>query len=504
MKKKIIRIVSFLLIVAFFGNIFSLILRKYWSFETDAAATNIAQGFYEVEEDTLDVIFLGSSSVRNAASPLYMWNRYGITGYVRGSAQQSLLCSYYLLKESLSCQKNVKVVVMEGSSLRYNEGNDFEDLDVQEPRLHEVTDNMRMGMDKLELIRDVVDNSEKISFLDMLSPLYRYHDRWSELEQDDFLYSLEAEPYPFKGQYPAYTTSSLNYVDYMQEDDHEHDPYSEVNPDALVYFERMVELCEEKGVKMVLIRVPTISWTYEKSQSLATLASNFGIPFLDYNLPELRDAVEINIKTDFADGSAHLNIYGANKMSEHLGKFLVENYQLSDKRGLSDYNSWDEDYQYYLELQQAVEVAKESNLVEYLKKINNPNYIVAIAGKYDLAKKFNSDILSAMQALGLRQNLEDYPYTSYIALIDGGKVIAEELDKEVLSRFYDIDGLDILITSGGKNIPDMHGSILVDGSEESRDAVGFNILVYDKLAERVISSRNFNTSKTGVDYFERD
>lgn len=47
----------------------------------------------------------------------------------------------------------------------------------------------------------------------------------------------------------------------------------------------------------------------------------------------------IDPDTDFYN-STHLNIYGAQKISSHLGRFLQENYQLTDKRNNPDYEQW--------------------------------------------------------------------------------------------------------------------------------------------------------------------
>ena len=47
--------------------------------------------------------------------------------------------------------------------------------------------------------------------------------------------------------------------------------------------------------------------------------------------------MEINYETDFRDES-HLNYSGAKKATSYMGQYLMENYDLPDKRGTD--NSW--------------------------------------------------------------------------------------------------------------------------------------------------------------------
>lgn len=50
---------------------------------------------------------------------------------------------------------------------------------------------------------------------------------------------------------------------------------------------------------------------------------------------------------DFRDYD-HMNTRGAEKLTRHLGAFLMENYELQDHREEAAYQSWNEDYQKYL------------------------------------------------------------------------------------------------------------------------------------------------------------
>lgn len=67
------------------------------------------------------------------------------------------------------------------------------------------------------------------------------------------------------------------------------------------------------------------------------------VTYVDYNLrPE---ELNINWLTDSRDGGDHLNYSGSVKFMDALGKYLQENYELTDHRNDSAYSQWEADYQ---------------------------------------------------------------------------------------------------------------------------------------------------------------
>ena len=75
---------------------------------------------YYKETTDHDVIFVGDCEVYENFSPITMWEDYGITSYIRGSAQQLIWQSYYLLEDTLRYEKP-KAVIFNVLSMKYNE-----------------------------------------------------------------------------------------------------------------------------------------------------------------------------------------------------------------------------------------------------------------------------------------------------------------------------------------------------------------------------------------------
>lgn len=74
--------------------------------------TEIVEGFFDEPEDSLDVVFIGSSHVYCDINPLYLWKNYGITSYDFSITTQTVDCSYYYMQEMFKHQAP-KVVFFE-------------------------------------------------------------------------------------------------------------------------------------------------------------------------------------------------------------------------------------------------------------------------------------------------------------------------------------------------------------------------------------------------------
>lgn len=95
-KKSMVRAVcsvTFVIVTLFLLQ--RLLMPKYAS---DVVEGNLIAEYYE-EEKNHDVIFIGDCEVYENFSPKVLWEDYGINSYIRGSAQQLIWQSYYLLED---------------------------------------------------------------------------------------------------------------------------------------------------------------------------------------------------------------------------------------------------------------------------------------------------------------------------------------------------------------------------------------------------------------------
>lgn len=74
---------------------------------------------YYKEEKDFDVILIGDCEVYENFSPAALWREYGINSYIRGSAEQYIWQSYYLLEDTLRYE-TPGVVIFNIQSLQYD------------------------------------------------------------------------------------------------------------------------------------------------------------------------------------------------------------------------------------------------------------------------------------------------------------------------------------------------------------------------------------------------
>jgi hypothetical protein len=135
--------------------------------------TGIVEGafvaeYYREPDKSFDVIFVGDCEVYENFSPAELWKEYGIHSYIRGSAQQYIWQSYYLLEDTLRFHKP-EVVVFNIQSLQYDES--------QSEAYNRMTlEGMQWSPAKVGSIRASMTEGEH--FLDYVFPILRYHDRW--------------------------------------------------------------------------------------------------------------------------------------------------------------------------------------------------------------------------------------------------------------------------------------------------------------------------------------
>ena len=176
MKKKIIAAICVLLVTALLLSLFSALLMPKYIENPEGRLV----GEYYSQMGENDVLFLGDCEVYESFIPAVLWEEYGISSYVRGSAQQLIWQSYYLLEEMLRYE-TPSAVVFNVYAIKYGEP--------QNNAYNRMTlDKMRWSASKISAIRASMTEDE--SFIEYVFPLLRFHSRITELTADDFKYML--------------------------------------------------------------------------------------------------------------------------------------------------------------------------------------------------------------------------------------------------------------------------------------------------------------------------
>ena len=316
MKKKILcctgLVLATLLLLGFFQI---LLVPKY---VTDLREGALIREYY-AEEHPHDVLFVGDCEVYECFTPPTLWEEYGLTSYIRGSAQQLPWQSYYLLEEMLRTE-TPQAVVFNVYALKYGEP--------QNEAYNRMTlDGMHWSLSKLRAIRASMTEGE--SAISYLFPLLRFHSRWDELSAEDWQYLFHRDKVSHNGY--LMQTGIL-----PKTSDREGVPLTDYTlpATAMFYLEQMRLLCEKNGVALILIKAPTNNWRYywydEWDAQIADYADGHGLSY--YNFIGLDGEIGLDWSTDTYDGGAHLNVYGAEKLTSYFGEILCRELGLTGNR----------------------------------------------------------------------------------------------------------------------------------------------------------------------------
>ena len=262
-----------------------------------------------------DVIFIGDCEVYENFSPVTLWEEQGITSFIRGSAQQLIWQSCYLLEETLGYE-TPEVVVFNVLSMKYGEPQSeaYNRLNL---------DGMRWSAAKLGAVR--ASMTEEEDFLSYVFPLLRYHSRWSELGWEDVTGMFRRESVSHGGFLMRADVKAAGAIP-------EGRPLADYQFDETCYryLDRMTALCAEHGVQLVLIKAPSLYpyWYSQWDEQMETYAREHNIPYL--NFLDKIDEVGLDFSQDTYDGGLHLNLSGAEKLTRWCGRWLMENCDLPD------------------------------------------------------------------------------------------------------------------------------------------------------------------------------
>lgn len=274
--------------------------------------------YYEEKNKEFDVIMIGDCEVYENFSPMVLWEEYGIHSYIRGSAEQYVWQSYYMLEDTLRYY-TPKVVVFNVLAMNTNQSN-------SEAYNRMTLDGMKWSLSKVKAIRASMTKEEH--FLEYVFPILRYHTRWSELTADDFKYLFHKKTVSYNGYYMRIDTKAAEGVppkkllaDYSFGDN------------AWNYLEKMTQLCKENDIQLVLIKAPSLypHWYEEWEVQIEDYALQNELCYI--NFLEFTEEIGLDYTTDTYDAGLHMNLSGATKLTKCFGKFLSEQCRVADRRG---------------------------------------------------------------------------------------------------------------------------------------------------------------------------
>ncbi len=330
MKKKLLHIIIFAVVLV--GSLWflqRLLTPKY----IEENEEGVLAGEYYEDAGNNDVLFIGDCEVYSNFSTVRLWQEYGITSVIRGTPQQLIWQSYYMLEDTLRYE-TPKVVVYNVYSMKYDKP--------QNEAYNRLTlDGMEWSPVKVDAIR--ASMTEEESFASYVFPILRFHSRWNELSSEDFRYLFTGEPLSHNGYVMRVDTKPVEVLpeprplaDYT---------YADIDWE---YLDKIRDCCKEHGITLILIKSASCypHFYEEWDAQIEEYAKKNDLTYV--NFLEHAEETGIDYTKDTYDAGMHLNLSGAEKSSVWFGKILLEQPGVTDQRGDAAIAAdWQEKIEFY-------------------------------------------------------------------------------------------------------------------------------------------------------------
>jgi len=429
-------------------------------------------GFYKEPKNTLDIISIGSSQCYTAIIPAVLWRDHGWTSYDFCVEQQPYLLSYYYMKDAVKRHPNALILLEIGEFHPRKQ--------ISDEMIYVNLNDMQFSFNKLSAIHA----ANPRHWFDYLFTINKYHSTWSFLSKskiDNMFY----RGYSFNKGYGEATDDwweegkEPKDYDLLQTDREKLDPDSE--KDLL----RIINYAKKNNVKLVLYKAPSTNLNAKKNVNyIMDIASKYNIPFMDFNTQMI--------------GQHHLNVPQAQQMTALLADYLSKYYTFADKRKDPKYAHWEQSVSYLKQQEQKYRMRKTKDLISLLNILKgNPYYIVLLSVKDSATRPYidvDRNIIDTWQSFGLKPDvfMASHFGNSYIAVLDGGKVIHEQISPDKLSWKKALKGIDRVFIESSGFFSGNFSSIKINNQEQSPNSRGINIVVYDKWMNDFVLQTTFD------------
>lgn len=272
------------------------------------------ESYLQEPENSIDVLFFGSSLTYCNIVPSVIYEETGVTTYLMAGSEQTLPLSYSYIREACRTQ-SPRVVALEITGMFY-------------PRYCNYTKvNVSYMPWSVNRVQAIFAGAEPELRGGLLFPILDYHSRWREISRQEIADRFRPETDPLAGYTYLNQISPQSQVtvrDYTAD--------TENYARNLEYLQRIYDFCEAQDIQLMLFITPTMGRIPDAA--LETLKADIALlenaKFADFNADMY--APDINNDTDWYD-FLHFNCRGAEKFSRLLSGWLVSECGLTPTHG---------------------------------------------------------------------------------------------------------------------------------------------------------------------------
>ncbi|MBP3735901.1 MAG: SGNH/GDSL hydrolase family protein [Lachnospiraceae bacterium] len=354
-RKQVCRIILFLAVFVV------LLVPLTYMLRTNGGVKDRFNGFYAEKRNSLDAVIIGSSSVFPYYSAPQIFGETGIVCYPLSTNLQRPTAQLYLAKEALGRQKP-QLMIFE---LRMYTGME-QDMINNMAYTRGVTDNLRYSVNRLDAIRALLNEDVREDAGDddtvpytYWFDIFKYHGNYRSLRlPSQWMSFLYARRDPLKGFEGTHEVGPMEPAD--RSGVTKVLPVEDVQEKAL---RDLIAYLQETGQQALFVVSPYVhdEEAAAKFNYMEEIIAEAGMEFLDLN--DHYDALGL-VPEDFSDYGNHVNVAGAQKVTHFFASWLSERYDLPDRRGDDDYDSWLDAYARWLMYLRQEKAAVEDNIAK--------------------------------------------------------------------------------------------------------------------------------------------
>ncbi len=324
-KKQLLRAVTFACVLLFVLYMMCNLFRG----SNNLAAKGFNK-FYDLEDETVDAIIVGTSGIDRYWIAAKGYEEYGITMYPLATNAQPTWTMLNTIKEAEAQNQDIKLVVvdMRPFTVEYEVGAERPEAFSRQAidLLPLISKNRVDAIERTIAHLQTINPDEEYDRLSFYLPFIKFHPKWSE---DNFTFKkFLNEESKYLGFHVAKHHSTVQTT--IEKRTEFTDETAEITDVAKKDLYDILNYCEEKGYEVLFVNTPHYlnQNSVKKMNTISAILEEEGIPYLNYAVV---DESIYSLEEDFYN-DGHVNYYGAEKFTAIFAKYLDENYDLPDRR----------------------------------------------------------------------------------------------------------------------------------------------------------------------------
>lgn len=332
LKSNAVRALIFLAIIA----LSVVVCVQLLGFKDAERSNTTLDQFYDLEENTVDCIFFGSSATQRAFVVPEAYHEEGVVSYSFTCGTQPFVLTRYLMEETLKTQSPKLFVVELRGACKAPE-------DLAEVAVRRMVDNMKVSSTRYRAINAILEYSEGAdngvdeTGLSYYFPFLKYHSRWNPSKQPkdlalDYYEGYALDPglsFRVEPVYPLpYTDEELAVAE---------------KTEAVV--RDLLDYCDTIDAKVLFVASPYEASLegMEKINYNQAIIESRGYECINFLQEDMWEELGIRPDTCFYNRE-HLNYHGSIKFTRYLTKYIKDKYNLPDRREDPSSGVWEREY----------------------------------------------------------------------------------------------------------------------------------------------------------------